>query len=137
MNSRLSRRIGYAALAAGTIVLGLWLHRGGAGLDARARDVLGDALWAVMMLWWVSAAAPGATLTARSGAALGICTAVELSQLIHTPALDAVRQTTLGSLILGSGFDWRDLLAYGAGVAAATGVDRLGRGRRRHSGNEV
>jgi hypothetical protein len=134
VSGRLSSRIGYVALAAGTIALGLWVHRGGAGLGATARDALGDALWGAMMEWWVGAAAPGARLMTRSGVTLGFCLTVELSQLIHGPAIDAVRRTTLGNLALGSGFDWRDLLAYTAGVAVAAGVERLVRGRLRRAG---
>jgi hypothetical protein len=128
MSGRNRSRIAYVALAVGTIALGLWVHRGGASLGVRARDVLGDALWAAMMAWWVGAAAPGVTLIARSAMALGISVAVEFSQLIHTPALDAVRRTTLGHLVLGSGFDSRDLLAYAAGVSVAALLERLARG---------
>jgi hypothetical protein len=123
MMTRISARFVYFALAAGTIALGLWVHRGGAVPDVDARDVLADAIWAGMIVWWVGAIAPGVTLMMRSALALGICFAVELSQLIHVPALDAVRQTTVGHLILGSGFDARDLASYAMGVAAATLLD--------------
>jgi hypothetical protein len=102
----------------------LFVHRSGIMLPAAVRDILGDALWAMMIVWLVSAAAPGARLWTRGAVALGICYAVELSQLIHTPAIDAARATTLGQLVLGSGFDPRDLLAYAAGVAAAVFLDR-------------
>jgi hypothetical protein len=62
---------------------------------------------------------------------LAICFAVELSQLYHAPALDALRETTAGHLVLGSGFDPRDLIAYAAGVCAAALVDRMWLARRR------
>ena len=127
MTTRSSARVAYVALAAGTIALGLWVHRGGAALGTDARDVLGDALWAGMMAWLVGAAAPRARLGVRSAAALGICVAVELSQLLHTSAIDAVRRTTLGHLLLGSGFDARDLLAYAVGVSAAALLERAAR----------
>ena len=116
---RFTPRIVYLGLAGLTIVLGLLVHRGVIPFGASATDVLGDALWAAMMVWWISAVVPGAPLLARGGVALGICVAVELSQVMHTPALDAARQTTLGRLVLGSGFDPRDLLAYALGVVAA------------------
>ena len=123
-------RLAFVALAAGTIVLGLWVHRGGGALDATARDVIGDALWATMMAWWVGAAAPSLALVRRSAVAFGICVVVELSQLIHTPALDAIRRTLPGQLILGSGFDVRDLLAYAVGVCLAALLERFARGSR-------
>lgn len=50
---------------------------------------------------------------------VGICFAVEASQLFHTPGLDAFRATTVGQLVLGSGFDSLDLASYTAGVLAA------------------
>ena len=101
----------YVGLAAATIALGLWVHRGGTALGPIARDIVGDALWAAMMAWWIGAAVPDGRVAARSAAALGICVAVELSQLVHTPAIDAVRQTTLGHSVLGSRFHARDLAA--------------------------
>lgn len=113
----------YVALAAATVALGLWVHRGGAALGPVARDVVGDALWAAMMAWWLGSMAPGVHVLRRSVLALGICAAVELSQLVHSPRLDAVRGTTLGHLILGSGFDPRDLVAYALGVATAVLIE--------------
>lgn len=73
-----------------------------------------------MMVWWVSAIAPAAALRVRAVVALSICGAVEFSQLSHAPVLDAIRGTLAGRLVLGSGFDARDLVAYVAGVLAAT-----------------
>lgn len=117
-------RVRYLALAATTIVIGLVIHWGTATMNPAARDVLGDALWAAMIMWLVSAAVPAVRLIARSAIALAICVVVELSQLLHTPALDALRSTTLGHLVLGSGFDPRDLVAYAGGVCVAAIVDR-------------
>jgi hypothetical protein len=112
-------RLTYIALALATIVVGLLVHERGAALGPFARDVFSDALWAGMIVWWVSAIVPGARLVMRSGAAYGICAGVEVSQRYHTPALDAIRATGVGQLVLGSGFDARDLASYAFGVAAA------------------
>jgi len=112
-------RATYVVLALGTIAVGLLVHRATSGLDLAMRDVLGDALWAAMMLWWVSAAAPNARLVSRLAAAFGICVLVELSQFIHAPFIETMRLTTLGHLVLGSDFDPRDLAAYALGVSAA------------------
>jgi hypothetical protein len=83
------------------------------------RDVLGDALWATMLAWWIGAVAPTLALRTRAALALSGCYAVEASQLYHTAGLDAVRRTMLGHLVLGSGFDPRDLASYAAGVLVA------------------
>ena len=128
MTANTRARLTFVALALGTIALGLWVHGSGA-LGAVARDVLGDALWATMIAWWIGALTPRTGLAARGGAAFGICVLVELSQRIHTPWLDAVRETTMGRLVLGSGFDPRDIAAYALGVAVAAGSERATRAR--------
>ena len=112
-------RLTYIALALATIAVGLLVHEHGAPLGPTARDALSDALWAAMIAWWVGALVPGARLAVRSGTAYAICASVEVSQRYHTPALDAIRATIVGQLVLGSGFDARDLASYAFGVAAA------------------
>jgi hypothetical protein len=119
------------ALAVVTIAIGLFVHLRGAMLQSDVRDVLGDALWAMMIAWWIGALAPRVAPTRRGVAALAICFAVEASQRVHTPTLDAIRGTTPGHLVLGSGYDPRDLVAYAAGVLAAVLVERLLMGRQR------
>jgi hypothetical protein len=94
------------------------------------RDVLGDALWAAMVVWWIAAVAPASRLPWRAAVALAFCFAVEFSQLWHFPALDALRRTTAGHLALGSGFDPRDFAAYAAGVLAAVLLERATERRR-------
>jgi hypothetical protein len=133
VRARVHSRLPFVTLAVGTIALGLTVHRGGAalGLGPVVRDVLGDALWAVMIAWWLGVLAPTMRLTARAGVALAICAAVEVSQLLHTPALDAARRTLAGRLMLGSGFDPRDLVAHAAGVLAAGRLERAVSDRRR------
>jgi hypothetical protein len=84
-----------------------------------ARDVLGDALWAAMIAWWLGALVPSARLAVRSAAALAVCFAVETSQLYHAPFIDSIRHTFAGHLLLGSGFDPRDFAAYAVGVVGA------------------
>ena len=126
-------RVRYAALAVATMLVGLVVHLVGGSPKPAWRDVLGDALWAVMMLWLIGVLAPRARPATRAAAALGVCVTVELSQLVHTSTLDALRSTTLGHLVLGSGFDPRDLAAYAAGVLAAALLDRMALRHRRAS----
>jgi hypothetical protein len=114
-----------AAAAIATMLLGLWVHRGGLALGPDARDVAGDALWACMMAWIVAVMVPGASMLIRGAVAFAISCAVEFSQLVHTPALDAVRATTIGGLVLGSGFNPRDLAAYAGGVALAIALESI------------
>jgi hypothetical protein len=119
-------RIRSAALAATTIAVGLVVHRANLGLNPIARDMLGDALWAMMIFFALGTVFPRARWTTRAAVALAICAAVETSQLYHRSWLDHLRATSLGHLVLGSGFDPRDFLSYALGVALAAGAERLG-----------
>jgi hypothetical protein len=130
MSPELRARAAYAALAIATIAAGLAVHLGGFAMSPIVRDVVGDALWAAMLTWWVSALVPRMALGARAAVALAACCAVEVSQLYHAPALDAVRGTRLGHLVLGSGFDPRDFAAYALGVLGAAALERAWRRRR-------
>jgi uncharacterized protein DUF2809 len=119
----LRARTRYVALAVATIVLALAVHGRGGALSPIMRDILGDALWAAMVAWWIAAVAPTIGWAWRAAIALALCFAVEFSQLVHWPMLDAVRRTTAGHLALGSGFDPRDFAAYAGGVLAAVLLD--------------
>ena len=68
--------------------------------------------------------APHRSLAWRATVAYTVCVIVEVSQLIHFPALDSLRGTRVGHLVLGSDFDVRDLLAYALGVLLAAFVAR-------------
>lgn len=111
----------YLGLAIATIALGLAVHYH-AGWLGEARDILGDALWAAMMVWWISAIVPAAPLIARLAIAFAIAAAVEASQALTV--LDPLRHTSLGHLVLGTDFDPRDFASYAAGVLAAGLVAR-------------
>ena len=123
MHSGSHARRTYTALALCTIVVGLVVHWYGTVLPRAARDVLGDALWAMMIVWLIGAVAPQKPIVARASLALVICWIVELSQAYHQQFLDSVRNTAIGQLALGSGFDVRDLGAYALGAAAALGLE--------------
>ena len=123
-------RMRYFALAVGTIALGLAVHWRGGALSPVVRDMLGDALWAAMVAWWIAAVAPAIRLPWRAAVALVFCFAVEFSQLFRLPALDALRRTTAGLLALGSEFDPRDFVSYAIGVLAAVLLERATERRR-------
>ena len=60
MPSLLASRTRYVLFALATIVIGLGVHYGARGFPLMLRDVLGDALWAAMIVWWIGALALGA-----------------------------------------------------------------------------
>jgi hypothetical protein len=129
---RRNGRIRYATAAVITVGVGLVVHRVDLDLNPVARDMLGDALWAMMIFYGLGVLFPAARWQMRTASTLAICAAVEASQLYHSPRLDAVRATTVGHMVLGSGFDARDLVSYALGSAAAAWLERAGvpRGRQ-------
>jgi hypothetical protein len=52
------------------------------------------------------------------------CTVVEFSQLVTTPLLQLLRRNFFGAVLLGSGFDWPDIVYYAIGVLLAVGIER-------------
>lgn len=117
-------RLRFAVLAASTILVGLVVHWYGTALPTAARDALGDALWAMMIFWLIGAVVPDVSAVTRGVVALGVCFLVETSQAYHLEFLDRLRQSRVGHLFLGSDFDFRDLVAYAMGIAAAFGFER-------------
>lgn len=77
----------------------------------------GDALWALMVFLLWGLALPRTAALWIGLYALGTSFADEFSQLYQAPWLNGIRSTTIGHLILGSGFAWPDLVAYTVGVA--------------------
>lgn len=120
-------RLKFCALALGTIVVGLAVHWYGTVFSPTLRDILGDALWAMMIVWLIGALVPSRPIAVRAGLALVICWMVEASQAYHSQFLDSLRQTTIGALVLGTGFDLRDFASYALGVATAAGLELVGR----------
>lgn len=122
----LRARLRYLAAASATIAVGLslqWVRR---NLPNALADVLGDALWGLMIYWLLGAARPAVSRGLRATFAMLVCWLVEFSQLYHAPWIDAWRATTVGRLTLGSGFDARDLVAYGVGIAVGLGLEPAG-----------
>jgi hypothetical protein len=125
----------YAAAVLVVIALGLWSRSDAAGLPWAVAKYAGDALWGLVVFLGVGLVLPGLSNRAAAGLAAAFACAVESSQLYHAPWLDAVRGTLLGGLVLGtpaSTFEWGDIAAYLAGIAAGAVAER---GTRRDGGS--
>lgn len=85
----------------------------------------GDALWALMVWLGWAMVLPRADAATLGWMALLTSSMVELSQLYKTPWLDALRETTMGHLVLGSGFAGHDIVAYAVGIAVGVMLDRM------------
>ena len=120
-------RIVYAAAVLVVIAPGLWSRSESAGLPWAVAKYAGDALWGVVVFLGVGLVLPGLPTRAGVGLAAAFACAVEASQLVHAPWLDAVRGTRLGGLVLGTPaatFAWGDIAAYLAGIAAGAVAER-------------
>lgn len=84
---------------------------------------LGDAIWAAMIYVMIAFVFANKLPKQIAILSLSFCYAIELSQLYQAPWINAIRNTTLGALVLGSGFLWSDLLAYALGVVAVLVVE--------------
>lgn len=118
-----------AAAALAVISLGL-LTRADLPLPTMVATYGGDTLYATLVYLLVALAWPRWPTWRLSLVALGTCYAIELSQLVHTPWLDALRVTLPGRLVLGAGFLWSDLACYAVGVLLGAALDLALRRRR-------
>ena len=113
------RRIILAVLAVATVVIGLVIHRSTGGVVG---DVIGDALYAVLICLLVALIAARRRPLVPALVAFVFCAGVELFQLTGIPrewasVLPPIR------LVLGSGFDGRDIAVYAVAIAMAAFVD--------------
>ena len=124
-----SRKV-YGLLIVVTGLLGLASRKFALALPTLVAAYAGDTLWALLVFWLLGFCCPHWPSRRVAGYALLFAVAIETSQLYHAPWLDALRRTTLGSLVLGHGFLWSDLLCYGVGIAAGLGCELMAARKR-------
>jgi hypothetical protein len=96
--------------------------------DAFVRPRLGDTLAVVLVYCAIRAATPlGARCAAA--AALAFACAIEIGQYFHFVDLIGLGRWRVARIVLGTGFDPADFLAYAAGAAAVLAVETLRRAR--------
>ena len=115
MEIRPRRRLVYAALIAGTIVLGL-LTRGHGVLPPGVGKSCGDMLWALCVYLICGVLWPAAPVRQLAWRALLCACLIEFALLYHAPWLDALRHHRLAGLLLGQTFHWINFPYYLAGI---------------------
>ncbi len=108
-----------------TIAAGLWIRSRYFSFPPFYAKYAGDALWAVVVFLGCGFLHPKLTTARLAALSVVIAWSVEFLQLYHTPWLDAVRSTRLGTLTLGNTFNAPDLIAYVIGIGAISLIDSL------------
>jgi hypothetical protein len=93
--------------------------------QAWVHDQAGDVLYAAFWLFAARLVFPRLAVGRAAAMVFLLCTAIEFSQLLHTPRLDLLRRTLPGRLLLGSDFAWSDIGCYATGVALAALASHL------------
>ncbi|WP_290060352.1 DUF2809 domain-containing protein [Paraclostridium bifermentans] len=86
---------------------------------------VGDMLWAMMVYFGLRFLIPKLKLTKTLILAIVFSFSIEISQLYQADWINNIRATTLGGLILGHGFLFKDLISYSLGIVIGCLLDYL------------
>jgi hypothetical protein len=123
-NNMKRNRYLYLLFIALTIAAGLASRYFANQLPCWVNLYLGDTLWALMVFFLFGFIFKRRSTLEITLLALVFSCCIEISQLYHTPWIDAIRATRLGGLILGFGFFWSDLLCYSVGVGIGLCIEK-------------
>lgn len=87
------------------------------------RAYAGDTLWALMVFLTLGFLFTSARTIHLVASAMLIAIAVECSQLITHPAVESVRATWPGAILLGHDFMWSDFACYAIGIALGAMIE--------------
>jgi hypothetical protein len=110
--------MGFVAL----IALGLGSRR--PGMPELCVLYVGDVLWGAFFFVLAALPRPSATTLEVWLVSTATTELIELSQLYKAPWAQAIRNTQLGSLLLGHSFSWSDTICVALGTSAAALIDR-------------
>jgi Protein of unknown function (DUF2809) len=120
--SKVKRRdLAQFLLLVGVIFLGLLSRKYGDIFPFEIQKYPGSGLWALAVFVAVGLLLPNETTLKVAAYAIVIAFAVEFSQLLSIPWLNAVRATKVGHLFLGSTFNPPDFVAYALGIFLGAG----------------
>jgi hypothetical protein len=112
------KRFVYALLIVVTIIIGL-LSRHWPFIPL----FIGDVLWATLVYFLFRFVFIKASIKRVVIYSLLFSYVIEFSQLYTAPWIDALRKTLFGKLVLGSVFNWGDLLSYTVGIFIGVGIE--------------
>lgn len=108
------RRVHYLGLIFFTIIIGLFSRT--KYLPYPDFMWVGDVFYGLLIFFIIGFLYPNLTKLVVGLTAFTICCLIECSQLYQAEWIILVRETKMGSLILGHGFLWSDIFAYLGGV---------------------
>ena len=123
-------RLLYLILTIIVMILGL-LSRKIENLPEIISSYSGDILWALMVFLIIAFIFNKKSTIFTISWEIIFSYSIEISQLYHAPWIDAIRNTTLGGLILGFGFLWSDLVCYTIGIIIGIIIEKLLNKKRR------
>ena len=123
-------RLLYLILTIIVMILGL-LSRKISGLPKIIELYSGDILWALMVFLIIAFIFNKKSTIFIISWAIIFSYSIEISQLYHAPWIDAIRNTTLGGLILGFGYLWSDIICYTIGIIIGKIIEKLLNKKRR------
>ncbi len=121
--TRQRNRLVYAGLVVLVIALGLASRKFAPHLPKLLQKNAGDTLWATMVfVLWGLLLPRLSTLRIAAYSALFSLT-IEVLKFCHAPFLEAIRNTTLGRLVFGFVFQWKNLLCYAVGIGLGVALE--------------
>jgi hypothetical protein len=118
----MSKQFHYFIAISITTILGLASRKFSEG-DSWIHLYIGDILWTTLFYFIFRFLFIHKTLNFSLLLAIVWSYAIEFLQLYHRPWIDAIRNTTLGGLLLGFGFLWSDLVCYVIGAVLGYFID--------------
>ena len=119
------QRIAYLISAFFLILLGLASRAYAPYLPSLVAEHSGDIIWAMMVYCGIRALLAFRPPHLSLLISIIFCFTIEFSQLYQAAWITAIRETTLGALILGRGFLLVDLFRYTVGIGIAFFIDLL------------
>lgn len=117
------RRWTYLSVTILILLAGLASRRYAEFLPVFIAKYAGDTLWAAMVYVGFRFLFPSASIFTAVAISLLFSYGIEISQLYQADWANAVRSSTLGSLIFGHGFLWSDMICYTVGIVFSAIID--------------
>ncbi|MGL4796996.1 MAG: DUF2809 domain-containing protein [Paraclostridium sp.] len=121
----MGKRIRYLIITFIVMIMGLLSRKFMFIFPKAIAPFVGDMLWAMMIYFGFRFVFLKLKIKENFILSIIFCFGIEISQLYQANWINAIRNTTLGGLVLGHGFLWMDLISYSLGIFIALLIDKL------------